>query len=677
MTRRLTTTVVMCCLLQIVLWATAMMYLQDPRTFVQQHGQDELRAHPAILVATSKSKPPAPVHEHQQQLVPLAHNSHAAPRGKKHKLVADRPAKPHAHAHGSPKPKPSRKPPTVDGLGRPAAPTTPLLAEPVFELFEGATIRQLAAMDTPEFMRRAFRKLTHTPLASQRPRHLGAASSGSSSAAHGDSMAVARHDDDGGSIKHKDTTGRNNAKFAPLAYALLISNEEFVDGAMVLGASLLNNSPLLRSGAAELVLIVTEQRIGDDSKRRLKEVGFTVIAEVPSMAKYVPGAALKDTFDKIFMFALVMFERVVFMDADMLNVKSADELFEQFIGPDVDYYVAAIGFRKSSAVDDEDYFQTGMMVFKPSTQTFARVLDRFVRNIPPRGRLYNVGMNGRDGVLIRDVFRSNFTEVSNKHSRNMNPRLHVPDEVVSLHFRGRHKMWFDRRWANADPYNGKKEFGFNYVAWWAMYEKLHRNSDDYRVAATSEKGASGGARYTLDALGQPYGGQNAGPGVGATTHAWMMRHTSREYVQLIHEVEDARNCLALPGMSLVKGKLGQSCDAVCASASAAGGSAAGAPLKCVPRALNFTQLNNCSVLQSLFGCEECEMGVYWRPHPGREFPGLDVRKKKGNAVGKCIFNYRHDERCFPTCDAYNETTSRLCPCAPPESVGAEPVSTTC
>lgn len=451
----------------------------------------------------------------------------------------------------------------------------------------------------------------------------------------------------------------------------MISNEDFVDGAMVLGASLLYNSPLLRSGEAELVLVVTENRISDGTKRRLQGVGFTVIAAVPSLARFVPGAALKDTFDKIFMFALVMFERVVFMDADMLTVKSPDDLFNRTFAPspdEEDRWVAAIGFRDGA---EGDYFQTGMILYHPTALTFARVLNRFARNIPPRGRLYNLGMNGRDGVLIRDVFGSNFSEVSNKYSRNLNPRNHIPEEVISLHFRGRHKMWYDRRWPNADPENGKKEFGFNYAAWWEVYERLHKHSEEYlRLAAAASSSHSASSSVPNAADLAPYGGCFAGPGVSALSHVWMLRHTKREYVQLLHDVEEQRLKLTLPGLKVIAGKPGESCDEACKQQT----------LVCVPKALNFSQLNSCDVMRRFFdGCADgCEMGVYWRPHPGREFPGYDERLNKGKKSKKgvkkrlCVFNYRHDERCFPTCDAFNATTRRLCPCAPSSSLDLDP-----
>ena len=184
------------------------------------------------------------------------------------------------------------------------------------------------------------------------------------------------------------------------------------------------------------------------------------MVQVPSLAVRAPKAFFKDTFDKSYMFALVCFDRIAFMDADMLAVRSPDSLFAREYGPN-ERWLGAIGFQEASG----PYFQTGMMVVRPNMKVFADIMDEFDRNVPPRGTKYNSGMNGRDGVLLRAVFKGNFKDIDNKFSRNLNPRFPIPAHVVCLHLRGKHKPWFDWRGPVEDPELGKKEFGFSYLAW--------------------------------------------------------------------------------------------------------------------------------------------------------------------------------------------------------------------
>ena len=413
-----------------------------------------------------------------------------------------------------------------------------------------------------------------------------------------------------------------------LAYLAIISNENFVDGAIVLGASLRNHSQLLAAGTAHLVVIITEGRVGPVSQARLQRDGtYDAVIEVPSLAKRAPGAFLKDTFDKVYMFNMTKYHRIVFMDADMLCLRSPDKLFKMpKISPDS---LGAIGFK-----GDSPYFQTGMLVIEPNREMFKKIMEEFASGVPPKGHKYNHGMHGRDGVLLRAVFRSNFRMIDNKYSRNLNPRLRIPDNVVSLHFRGSHKPWYNRSKPLLDPELGKKEFGFGYAAWWRAYEAVHASSDEYKKALGGE-------------VDLTYGGSAAGPGISPITHVWMMRYTKDEYVQLREEVSTAVRNTTLPNLRHVVGKVNESCKSACSKLG----------LNCAVEQFQSSFTESCGLLTQLLGCSKgCEMGVYWRQHPGNDYPSMDVKKML------CTYNYLRDERSLPTCEGFHEDSKRLCPC---------------
>lgn len=425
--------------------------------------------------------------------------------------------------------------------------------------------------------------------------------------------------------------------YAALAYLLIISNEDFLDGALVLGVSLRNNCPRIADGSADLAIIITQGRVSRASKDRLRdEAGFSKIFEVPSLATRAPGAYWKDTFDKIYMFNLTMYKKIVFMDADMINVRSMDALFDKNFGDPT--YVGAIGFRGGS---EGPYFQTGMMVIQPTKMMFDKIYAKFESGVPPKGNNYNHGMNGRDGVLLRDVFGDRFKMIDNKYSRNLNPRFPVPEYVVSLHLRGKIKPWFDRRLPNLDPELGKKEFGHAYVLFWDIYEEhIHKKSSFYRLAQQGKP------------LPEPFGGKFAAPDVSPLTHVWMMRYSQREYVQLLTEEDRRRRNETLPGLRYYTGSFNASCTEVCRDVS----------MNCSHVALSFSHGQRCDVLREAFpNCTRCEVGVYWRPHPGSDYPALDAGKKES----VCKYNLLHDERGRPNCTARFETARRFCPCVPP------------
>jgi hypothetical protein len=86
-------------------------------------------------------------------------------------------------------------------------------------------------------------------------------------------------------------------------------------------------------------------------------------------------------------------------------------------------------------------------------------------------------------VLLRDYFKESFQPLDNKYSRNLNPRWRIPQGVISLHLRGKHKPWFNKVLPNADPELGKKEFGFPYLEWWRLYEDhIHVQSEAFAAA---------------------------------------------------------------------------------------------------------------------------------------------------------------------------------------------------
>ncbi|KAF8275439.1 glycosyl transferase [Trypanosoma cruzi cruzi] len=461
-------------------------------------------------------------------------------------------------------------------------------------------------------------------------------------------------------------------RHAPIAYLTFISNEKFVDGALVLGTSLRKTSVFLQHEVADLVITITSNCVSAVSRKRLlEEGGYTHVFEVPSLAGrvHVKSGIFRDTFDKIYMFNLTMYEKIVFLDADMIAIRSMDKLFSKpkIWGPD---YVAAVG--------GNDYFQTGMMIIIPTQEMFNCIYDRLIRGTPPNGFQFT-GSSARDGVLLRDVFQKRFHAINPKYSRNLNPRhrldMKLPGKqsIVAVHLRGIIKPWHDRRLPNPHTELGKKEFGFTYLHWWTLYEEeIHKKSAYYLKALhfQSKGHAPGSKAIVVDGIA--FGMQHIDAGgslVSPLTHVWMQRHSKDAYTQLLSSEEKRQRNRTLPSMrKITSPHFGLSCDAVCAQAG----------LRCALEALYFTSLNDCEELRSVFGCSRCEMGVYWRPHPGNDFPAVEdvsqemehenkeqkgrLRDNSTNLV--CRYNYLHDARGVPNCTASYTTTRRYCPCVP-------------
>ncbi|CCD13457.1 unnamed protein product, partial [Trypanosoma congolense IL3000] len=182
------------------------------------------------------------------------------------------------------------------------------------------------------------------------------------------------------------------AKENKSAYATVVTNEEYVDGALVLGFSLVSNSLLVRESKVELVLITPKGRLSNNSIQRLRCAGWNRIVNVSDLAEYAFLSTLRETLNKIHVFGLKNYFRVALFDSDSIIVRNPDYIFDTPL-PSAEY-VAAVRSKKS------DYFHTAVMLLVPTARVFNSLLDRL------KGEKRLQGQAARDGEVIRDYFRN-------------------------------------------------------------------------------------------------------------------------------------------------------------------------------------------------------------------------------------------------------------------------------
>lgn len=409
----------------------------------------------------------------------------------------------------------------------------------------------------------------------------------------------------------------------PVAFAVVVSNEDFIDGALVMGASFWNQSHLVQIGNATLVAIVPEGAVGAESIERLRLAGWSHVQQVADLTKFAaPHAHYAATFNKLYLFNLTQYHRVATFDVDMLMLRSPDGVFGTSLQND--QWIGALG---NSHKKNHSYFQTGMMLIAPSEKSFGWLMDEFHRN--PRQR----DMNGRDGRLIRDLFKDRYVNLDPALSAHLG--VHEPlGNVIGFHYRGEFKPWFDKEHPPTKPAYGDKsgkileqELGEAYRRWWAAYEQLHHT------------------KLAEHDLG-PQRASDAPAGYDPSRHVWLMRHTSRSYIQLLSVVDAAERNRTYPGLRIEIAESGKSCDEACADEQSI----------CKNDALSFGQINNCELLRDLFGCEKCSVD-----YPGAEEPAYDVVTR---VCYKNSLDYKNQR---PLCNASMAGHERLCPCLPLEN----------
>ncbi|XP_075033567.1 glycogenin-1-like isoform X2 [Mixophyes fleayi] len=147
------------------------------------------------------------------------------------------------------------------------------------------------------------------------------------------------------------------------AFVTLATNDVYCQGALVLGKSLRNHQT-----SRQLVVIITSQ-VTNRMRGILNKV-FDEVVEVDILdsADLVRLSLLKRpelgvTFTKIQSWTLTQYTKCVYMDADTIALRNIDELFDR---------------EELSAAPDSgwpDCFNSGVFVFRPSLETFNRLIQ--------------------------------------------------------------------------------------------------------------------------------------------------------------------------------------------------------------------------------------------------------------------------------------------------------------
>lgn len=174
------------------------------------------------------------------------------------------------------------------------------------------------------------------------------------------------------------------------AFVTLSTNDSYALGALVLGRSLRRVST-----SKKLVIMVTKD-VTASVRKALNEI-YDEIVNVDVMDSndaanlcLLKRPELGITLTKIHCWSLTQYSKCVFLDADTLVVKNCDELFEK------DEFSAA------PDVGWPDAFNSGVFVFRPSSETFQKLIDFSSEN---------GSFDGGDQGLL-NMFFSDWTRIS-------------------------------------------------------------------------------------------------------------------------------------------------------------------------------------------------------------------------------------------------------------------------
>lgn len=177
-------------------------------------------------------------------------------------------------------------------------------------------------------------------------------------------------------------------------------------------------------------------------------------------------ADLHSAFTKLNLWKLVQFERIVYIDADVLAYRAPDELF--------DLHSA---FAAAPDIGWPDIFNTGVLALKPNMGDYYALMAMAERGI---------SFDGADQGLLNMHFKDDWHRLSftynvtpSAHYQYIPAYRHFQSSISMVHFIGRNKPWFAGREAEV----GGGPYDEMVGRWWAVYDRHYR----FKVSRTRKR----------------------------------------------------------------------------------------------------------------------------------------------------------------------------------------------
>ncbi|EPS27816.1 putative glycogenin [Penicillium oxalicum 114-2] len=245
-------------------------------------------------------------------------------------------------------------------------------------------------------------------------------------------------------------------------YCTLLLSDSYLPGAMVLAHSLRDNGT-----KARLVALYTPDRLQAATINELKTVYDELIPVSPLVNGTPANLWLMDrpdlisTFTKIEMWRLTQFERIVYIDCDVVAIRAPDELLS-----------LDVSFAAAPDVGWPDCFNSGMMVLRPNWKDYYAL-----KALADRGISFDGADQGLLNMHFRDWHRLSFTYncTPSANYQYIPAYKHFQRAISLIHFIGAQKPWtLPRQMVPLEsPYNQLLRH------WWSVYDKHYRPSSGF------------------------------------------------------------------------------------------------------------------------------------------------------------------------------------------------------
>lgn len=247
----------------------------------------------------------------------------------------------------------------------------------------------------------------------------------------------------------------NEAKFREPKEAyvsVLHSSEDYVCGAISLGQS------ILHSGTSKDLILLADKSITPKSLNALKLAGW----QIRHIQRIKSTNAEKDAYNeynysKLRIWELIDYDKVIFLDSDLLVLKNLDQFFF---------------YPQITAVENcRHLFNSGVLLIEPSKCTFETLMKK---------TLSIVSYNGGDQGFLNEVFRwwhrwpATVNFLKDFYNVTIGPKHYYPENTHALHYLGV-KPWmcykdYDCNWDIEEYQRFASDSA--HKRWWKIYEEM-------------------------------------------------------------------------------------------------------------------------------------------------------------------------------------------------------------
>jgi lipopolysaccharide biosynthesis glycosyltransferase len=149
---------------------------------------------------------------------------------------------------------------------------------------------------------------------------------------------------------------------------------------------------------------------------------------------------IRNVFSKLYCWSLIEYEKIIFIDSDILNLKNFENLFE------LNFKTKEIYASKAKTNDDDtEIINSGFILLKPNIDIFNDLI------LTVNQKIYSY--NNSDQGFINTYFKDNIIHLEDEYNLSKRRTNYSLNKIINLHFVGQPKPWHNWGEKGYERYN--------------------------------------------------------------------------------------------------------------------------------------------------------------------------------------------------------------------------------